>query len=66
VPFGTPIAAGDRAAVEWWGSWVENDREVTLAGATILRFDGEGRVIEHVDYWVEREGGMSPFDGWGG
>src|SRR5213078_2750907 len=28
--FGTPIAAGDRAAVEWWATWVENERELTL------------------------------------
>ena len=63
--FGSPIAAGDRASVEWWASWVEGGREVTLAGATILRFDGEGRVVDHVDYWVEGEGRTEPFAGWG-
>ncbi len=63
--FGTPIAAGDRAAVEWWASWVEDDRELTLAGATVLRFDVDGRVVEHVDYWVERDGRLAPFTGWG-
>ena len=63
--FGSPIAGGDRASVEWWASWVEGGREVTLAGATILRFDGEGRVVEHVDYWVEGEGQTEPFAGWG-
>jgi hypothetical protein len=64
--FGTPIASGDRAAVEWWASWVEDERELTLAGATMLRFDGDGRVVEHVDYWVERGGRLPPFTGWGG
>ena len=64
--FGDPIAAGERAAVEWWASWVEGEREMTLAGTTVLRFDAEGRVVEHVDYWVEREGRIAPFDGWGG
>ena len=64
--FGTPIAAGDRAAVEWWATWVENEWELTLAGATVLRFDGDGPVLEHVDYWVERDGRMSSFPGWGG
>jgi predicted SnoaL-like aldol condensation-catalyzing enzyme len=63
--FGEPIAEGDRAAVEWWASWTEDGRELTLAGATILRFDDEGRVVEHVDYWNEADGRVSPFDGWG-
>jgi hypothetical protein len=64
--FGRPIAAGDRAAVEWWASWVEGGRELTLAGTTVLRFDENGRVVEHVDYWVERDGRVAPFSGWGG
>jgi hypothetical protein len=64
--FGTPIAAGERAAIEWWASWVEDERELNLAGATVLRFDDGGRVVEHVDYWVERDGRIPPFAGWGG
>ena len=64
--FGAPIAAGDRAAVEWWASLVEDGPELTLAGATMLRFDGDGRVVEHVDYWVEADGRVPPFSGWGG
>jgi hypothetical protein len=64
--FGTPITAGDRAAVEWWASWIEEGREMTLAGATVLRFDGDGRVVEHVDYWVQRDGRLAPFTGWRG
>jgi hypothetical protein len=64
--FGAPIAAGDRAAVEWWSSYVEDGRERTLAGATVLRFDTEGLVVDHVDYWVEEDGRRPPFDTWGG
>jgi hypothetical protein len=63
--FGSPIAAGDRAAVEWWASWVEDGREVTLAGTTVLRFGGDGRVVEHVDYWTERDGRVEPYATWG-
>jgi hypothetical protein len=45
---------------------VQDGRELTLAGSTVLRFDGEGRVVEHVDYWVEADGRVPPFRGWGG
>src|SRR5258708_32450176 len=30
--FSQPIVSGDRAAVEWWGSWTEQDQELTFAG----------------------------------
>src|SRR5439155_19903307 len=63
--FGTPIAGGDRAVVEWWASWVEDERELTLAGATVLRFDAHGLVADHLDYWVEVEGRVEAFPGWG-
>jgi len=62
--FGEPVAAGDRAAVEWWASWREGGREVTLAGATFLRFDDDGLVVDHRDYWNEAPGRVPPFDGW--
>jgi hypothetical protein len=32
----------------------------------VLRFDGDGLVVEHVDYWVEGEDRIAPFSGWGG
>jgi ketosteroid isomerase-like protein len=41
--FGQPIVSGDRAAVEWWGSWAEQGQELTFAGVTVLRFDSQGR-----------------------
>ena len=31
--FGEPVVSGDRAAVEWWGTWVEQGQRLTLAGA---------------------------------
>jgi len=62
--FGEPVASGDRAAVEWWGSWVEQGQQLTLAGATFLRFDDEGKVVDHRDYWNEVERREPPYDGW--
>jgi ketosteroid isomerase-like protein len=62
--FGEPIAAGDRAAVEWWASWVEDGRPVTLSGATVLRFDVDGRIADHRDYWNEVDRREPPYDGW--
>lgn len=26
--FGTPVAAGDRAAVEWWATWIDDGQVV--------------------------------------
>jgi ketosteroid isomerase-like protein len=62
--FGDPVVAGDRAAVEWWGSWVEDGRPLTLAGTTVLRFDESGRVNDHRDYWNEVERRDPPYEGW--
>jgi ketosteroid isomerase-like protein len=62
--FGEPVARGDRAAVEWWATWVEGGRRLTLAGATVLRFDSDGRVVDHRDYWNEVERREPPFAGW--
>jgi SnoaL-like domain len=62
--FGEPVAAGDRAAVEWWASWVEEGRELTMAGTTLLRFDDEGLVVDHRDYWNELPRREPPFSGW--
>src|SRR5690349_16332856 len=58
--FGEPIAEDDRAAVEWWASWVEEGETVTLAGTTVLRFDADGHVVEHVDYWLQDSGRPQP------
>ena len=64
--FGEPVASGHRAAVEWWANFDESGGAVTLTGATILRFDPSGLVVEHVDYWVQSVGRLAPFQEWGG
>src|ERR671935_3158054 len=40
--FSEPIVDGDRAAVSWWASFLEEGVEVTYAGTSILRFNDEG------------------------
>lgn len=62
--FGEPVVGGDRAAVEWWASWVEDGKELTLAGATFLRFDDDGLVVDHRDYWNDVPRREPPFSGW--
>jgi hypothetical protein len=62
--FGEPVVSGDRAALEWWGSWIEDGTPLTLAGATLLRFDAEGLVVDHRDYWNELERREAPYPGW--
>jgi predicted SnoaL-like aldol condensation-catalyzing enzyme len=62
--FGEVVAAGDRAAVEWWATWVENGQRLTLAGATLLRFRDDGQIVDHRDYWNQVERREPPFQGW--
>jgi ketosteroid isomerase-like protein len=65
VWMGDPIVAGDRAMIEWWAVVIENGKEVSLAGTSVVRFDDDGRVIEQSDYWGEAVGRTLPWDGWG-
>jgi SnoaL-like domain len=65
VWMGDPIVAGDRAAIEWWAVVIENGKEVSLAGTSMLRFDADGRVIEQSDYWGSTDGRTPPWEGWG-
>jgi SnoaL-like domain len=62
--FGEPLVSGDQAAVEWWASWIEEGRPITLAGATMLRFDDDGKVVDHRDYWNQQEGRVEPYSDW--
>ena len=64
--FGVPVVDGPRATVEWWSSFDELGTEITLSGATVLCFDPQGLVVDHVDYWTQAEGRLLPFAGWGG
>jgi hypothetical protein len=62
--FGEPVVSGRRAAVEWWASWLEEGELITLAGATLLQFDDEGKVVDHRDYWNQASGRIEPYAGW--
>jgi ketosteroid isomerase-like protein len=62
--FGDPVSQGDRAAVEWWSSWVEAGQALTMAGVTVLRFDADGMVVDHRDYWNQADHRVPPFDQW--
>jgi len=63
--FGEPLEAGDRAAAEWWATMLEDGREVTLAGCTMLRFGPDGLVAESGNYWHLEDGRRPPPEGWG-
>ena len=62
--FGQPIVSGERAAVEWWGSWTEQDQELTFAGVTVLRFDDQGNVVDHRDYDNHVDRRQQPYADW--
>jgi hypothetical protein len=64
VWMGNPIVTGDRAAIEWWACLVENGKQVSLAGTSIVRFDADGLAVEQTDYWGQAEGRTPPFHGW--
>ena len=51
--FGTPIVDGDQAAIPWTAQTklVDGGTE-DLAGVSLLRFDGDGLVLEHRDFSV--------------
>jgi hypothetical protein len=55
--FGEPVAAGMRAAVDWWAVITDLDGgEQTVAGTSLLRFGDDGRVVEQRDAWAEEPG----------
>ena len=66
VWFGKPVEEGDRAVVEWWATRLDDGRESTLAGCTVLRFGADGLVAESCNYWHEEDGRRAPPEGWGG
>jgi SnoaL-like domain len=62
--FGTPVVAGDRAAVDWWAVMSGTDGSVeSIAGTSLLRFDADGLVIEQRDVWAT-EPGHRELDDW--
>jgi hypothetical protein len=51
--FREPIVDGDRAAVEWSAETkLKDGSSEKLAGVSLLRFDGDGLVIEQRDFWA--------------
>ena len=46
-----PIVDGNRAAVSWWASLLEQGADASLAGTSVLRFDDDGLVVEQWDAW---------------
>lgn len=62
--FATPIVDRDRAAIEWWASWVEGGEDLTLAGSTFLTFNDEGLITDHRDYWNQTNERRPPYEGW--
>jgi hypothetical protein len=65
VWMGVPLVSGNRAVVEWWAIVVESGELVSLAGASVLRFDEEGRVADQHDYWGTAPGRRPPWEDWG-
>jgi len=63
--FGEPIVDGNRAAIQWWATYVEAGRYITLAGTSVLQFNDDGLVIDEWDTWEEMDGHHTPDDGWG-
>jgi hypothetical protein len=63
--FGTPVASGASAAVEWWCTTLEEGRPATLIGTSFLTFTPDGLVATARDYWFLEPGTHQPFEGWG-
>lgn len=62
--FRSPIVEGNRAAIEWWASWVEGGEELTLAGSTFLTFRDDGLIVDHRDYWNQINERRPPYQSW--
>jgi predicted SnoaL-like aldol condensation-catalyzing enzyme len=65
VRFGDPIVDGDRVAVEWWTTLLEEDQPASLIGISLLTFTPDGLVASGRDYWFQEPGAHPPFLGWG-
>jgi hypothetical protein len=63
--FGEPRISEDGAVVEYWASLLEEGREATIVGASLLRFAPDGRVSSQRDYWHIEDGRREPYEGWG-
>jgi hypothetical protein len=51
--FSEPIVDGDRAAIEWRAQTrLRGGGTERLAGVSLVRFDGDGLVVEQRDFWA--------------
>jgi uncharacterized protein (TIGR02246 family) len=61
VRFSTPVVQGDRACVEYWASFLDQQgTAMTLAGCAVARFDADGLITEARDYWHLQKGQQPP------
>ena len=66
VLIGRPIVEDDRAAAEWWTTFVDSQGEpATLPGILFLRFGPGRRCVELREAWSREPGIRPPHDGWG-
>ena len=66
--FGHPVVdeMTHRAVIEYWCVITTRDgQDVSVAGTSVLRFDEDGLVVEHRDYWCEQPGAVEPPPGFG-
>jgi SnoaL-like domain len=66
VRMGRPFVDGNRVAVEWWTTMIEEGEEVTLPGCLLLRFGSDGRCVELREHWNVESGRRELFANWGG
>jgi SnoaL-like domain len=65
VWMGRPFVDGQRVAVEWWTTMIDDGDEVTLPGCLLLHFESDGRCSDLREYWNVDSGRREPFQGWG-
>jgi hypothetical protein len=65
LAYGTPLTSGNRTAVEWWVTLINEGKPVTLAGEFMLTFDESGLCRTLREYWHFTEDAKSPPTGWG-
>jgi ketosteroid isomerase-like protein len=65
VWFGEPVVDGDRVVAEYRAVLRERDRQLTLAGCSVMRLAPDGRCREARDCWAIEDGRHEPPPGWG-
>ena len=63
--FAEPVVDGNRAAVAWWATMLEEGKPISLAGTSLIRFDAEGLVLTQWDSWNQADGRIEPPPSWG-